>query len=553
MSYQALYRKYRPSSLEDVIGQDVVIKILKNAVINDKVGHAYLFSGPRGIGKTSIAKIFAKTVNCLKPKDGTACGKCDNCKTIDEGFCPDIIEIDAASNNGVDEIREIKNKVNLVPNQLKYKVYIIDEVHMLSIGAFNALLKTLEEPPEHIIFILATTDPQKVPATVVSRCQCFEFHRISNEQIVERLNYVCEKEKIKLDDDVLDRIAILADGGLRDAIGMLDKLNAYSSSKITLEDFEKVNGIVSIEDKENFIKYVENKDVTKFIKFIDNIYNNGKDLIIFTQDLIRLVKDKMIGYYVNNDSYDIDFLLSFSKTLNDLLNDIKLSSNVKTLFEINLLAFMNHKPANMQPVDKEKVVVEKIEQKVEKTEEKQQVEEEIPTEKENIVDTTESVAKEDFDYSELNKQIINNTFARADKKLKQMFDEKWKTLSDYALDSKYGAVASFLTDGTARVVGENEVIISFAYESMVNRGFNLIEKVQKLFEMVYNIHYDVAFVTEDEWNNIKSEFIENKNKGITYEYVEIDKNLLKQNIKKENDNSITSQAVELFGEDVVSV
>ena len=187
MSYQALYRKYRPSTLKDVIGQDVVIKILKNAVINNKVGHAYLFSGPRGIGKTTIAKAFAKTVNCLDLKDGISCEKCKNCKAINETLCPDIIEIDAASNNGVDEIREIKNKINLVPSELKYKVYIIDEVHMLSIGAFNALLKTLEEPPEHIIFILATTDLQKVPATIISRCQCFEFHRISKENIVERL------------------------------------------------------------------------------------------------------------------------------------------------------------------------------------------------------------------------------------------------------------------------------------------------------------------------------------------------------------------------------
>ena len=173
MSYQALYRKYRPSTLEDVIDQDVVIQILKNAILNNKVCHAYMFSGPRGIGKTSIAKLLAKTVNCLNLNNGDACGKCENCISINNGFSSDIIEIDAASNNGVDEIREIKNKINLVPNQLKYKVYIIDEVHMLSIGAFNALLKTLEEPPEHIIFILATTDLHKVPSTIISRCQCF--------------------------------------------------------------------------------------------------------------------------------------------------------------------------------------------------------------------------------------------------------------------------------------------------------------------------------------------------------------------------------------------
>ena len=183
MLYKSLYRKYRPYTFNDVIDQDVVIKILKNSIINNKIGHAYLFSGPRGIGKTSIAKIFARTVNCLNPIEGINCGKCKNCEILKDYYSPDIIEIDAASNNGVDEIREIKNNINLVPTELKYKVYIIDEVHMLSIGAFNALLKTLEEPPEYVIFILATTDFQKVPATIISRCQCFEFNRISNEKI----------------------------------------------------------------------------------------------------------------------------------------------------------------------------------------------------------------------------------------------------------------------------------------------------------------------------------------------------------------------------------
>lgn len=342
MSYQALYRKYRPSTLEDVIGQDVVIQILKNAIRNNKVCHAYMFSGPRGIGKTSIAKLLAKTVNCLDLQDGDACEKCESCISISSGFSPDIIEIDAASNNGVDEIREIKNKINLVPNQLKYKVYIIDEVHMLSIGAFNALLKTLEEPPEHIIFILATTDLHKVPSTIISRCQCFEFHRIGNSDIVKRLEYICEKESIKVDREVLEYIAELSDGGLRDAIGMLDKLNAYSNSNISMGDFEKVNGIVSNQQKVQFLDYVYEKNVAEVIQFIDNIYNNGKDLAIFVQDMLQLCKNKCISYYIENDcSYDSEFLLSFSNTLNDLLKTVKSVSNIKTILEINILSFMN--------------------------------------------------------------------------------------------------------------------------------------------------------------------------------------------------------------------
>ena len=341
MSYQALYRKYRPSTLEDVIGQDVIIKILKNAVINDKVCHAYMFSGPRGIGKTSIAKLLAKTVNCLDLENGDACGKCENCVSINSGFNSDIIEIDAASNNGVDEIREIKNKINLVPNQLKYKVYIIDEVHMLSIGAFNALLKTIEEPPKHVIFILATTDLYKVPSTIISRCQCFDFHRISNSNIVKRLNFICERENIKVDERVLEQIAVLSDGGLRDAIGMLDKLNSYSNSDIKLEDFEKVNGIVSVEQQTEFLNYIYNNEIKQIIDFIDKIYDDGKNINIFIENLLQLCKTKIISYYINNENdYDIEFLLSLSKLLNELLKN-SYTSNIRMLLEINILSFLN--------------------------------------------------------------------------------------------------------------------------------------------------------------------------------------------------------------------
>lgn len=558
MSYQALYRKYRPSTLNDVIGQDVVIQILKNALLNNKVCHAYMFSGPRGIGKTSIAKLLAKAVNCTNLEDGDACGKCENCVSINEGSCPDIIEIDAASNNGVDEIREIKNKVNLVPNQLKYKVYIIDEVHMLSIGAFNALLKTLEEPPEHVIFILATTDLHKVPTTIISRCQCFEFHRISNVNIVSRLKYICEAENIRIEDNVLEMIANLSDGGLRDAVGMLDKLNAYSNSSITIDDFEKVNGIVSKEQKIQFLNYIQASDISNTINFLDSIYDNGKDFVLFVQDLLYLCKDLIINYYINNDSqYDSNFLISFSILLNDLLKEIKFSSDIKTIVEIYFLNYMN-KNANIQNNEK---IEAKSDISIPKSSEDTKNTERIDINDNNShleskIISREIISDDNFvQNGKINDMIVNNCFARADKNEKRMFESKWNSLNDYALDSEYGAAACFISDGKIRAVGLGEVILSFNYESMINRGFSMILKIQKLLEKIYQKHYDVALLTDDEWNQEKEKYIQNMNNHVPYQYVTIDRDSDKDTLPVQNSNSgdIKSQAIELFGEDMVSI
>ncbi len=558
MSYQALYRKYRPSTLNDVIGQDVVIQILKNALLNNKVCHAYMFSGPRGIGKTSIAKLLAKAVNCTNLEDGDACGKCENCVSINEGSCPDIIEIDAASNNGVDEIREIKNKVNLVPNQLKYKVYIIDEVHMLSIGAFNALLKTLEEPPEHVIFILATTDLHKVPTTIISRCQCFEFHRISNVNIVNRLKYICEAENIRIEDNVLEMIANLSDGGLRDAVGMLDKLNAYSNSSITIDDFEKVNGIVSKEQKIQFLNYIQASDISNTINFLDSIYDNGKDFVLFVQDLLYLCKDLIINYYINNDSqYDSNFLISFSILLNDLLKEIKFSSDIKTIVEIYFLNYMN-KNANIQNNEK---IEAKSDISIPKSSENKKNTEKIDINDNNShleskIISREIISDDNFvQNGKINDMIVNNCFARADKNEKRMFESKWNSLNDYALDSEYGAAACFISDGKIRAVGFGEVILSFNYESMINRGFSMILKIQKLLEKIYHKHYDVALLTDDEWDQEKEKYIQNMNNHVPYQYVTIDRNSDKDTLPVQNSNSgdIKSQAIELFGEDMVSI
>lgn len=566
MSYQALYRKYRPSTLEDVIGQDVVIKILKNAIINNKICHAYMFSGPRGIGKTSIAKILAKTVNCLNLDNGDACGKCENCLSISNNSNPDIIEIDAASNNGVDEIREIKSKINLVPNQLKYKVYIIDEVHMLSIGAFNALLKTLEEPPEHVIFILATTDLHKVPVTIISRCQCLEFHRISCDDITKRLKYISDKENINIDDSVLKRIAELSDGGMRDAVGMLDKLNAYSNSNITMDDFEKVNGIVSLSERIEFLDNIMNGNIDHVIEFIDYIYDNGKDFIVFVQDMINLCKDLCISYYIENEKkYDIDLLLSFLKSLNNTLKNTEFSSNIRITLEVELLSFINN-----QILNDNNAVIDNSSQKKEKNTvndlktDNNEIQNEIidnnyqqTDKKEEKIISREIINPQSVNdssaYQEVVDIIINNCFARANKKNKLDFENNWNKLNDYALDNEYGAVACYISDGIVRAVGENEVIISFAYESMVDRGVKIINKIENLLEKIYSKHYDVALITNDKWNHEKEIFILNMNNKVKYEYKELPNNNIENKTSLKNDSSIAEEAIELFGEDMISI
>ena len=341
--YQALYRKYRPILFSDVVGQDSIVKTLKNSIMNKSFSHAYMFFGPRGTGKTSISKIFARNINCLNPKDGEACGKCDNCKISFDKDPVDIIEIDAASNNGVDEIRKLIDNINLVPTNLKYKVYIIDEVHMLSTGAFNALLKTLEEPPEHVVFILATTDPMKVPSTIVSRCQTFSFKRIDNSEIVNLLKDICKKEKIKVDDDVLEEIAVSSDGGLRDSLGILDKLISFGNNKVTMDNFLELNAFISKNDIKDFCNNLFSFNTDKVIKLIDSYDENGKNLISVLYQIIYYLRNMLVDYYsLKSDlKYNEANIIDFNVMFSEKIFDIKRSENPKIIIEMLLIKFIN--------------------------------------------------------------------------------------------------------------------------------------------------------------------------------------------------------------------
>ena len=290
MSYVALYRKYRPKNFSEVVGQDVVVKVLKNSIQSGKIGHAYIFSGTKGTGKTSVAKIFAKAINCLEPVDGDVCGKCSVCSYLNENPV-DIIEIDAASNNGVEEIREIRNNVKVMPTCCKYKVYIIDEVHMLSMSAFNALLKTLEEPPEHVVFILATTELNKIPSTVLSRCQKLDFKKISNKFIVQQLKHILEMESRQLSDDVIDLIASLSDGAFRDAINLMDQLLTLDKDDVDVEDVYKLVGIISDDIAFQFLDFIFTFDIKNGLLLIDNLFKSGVNFYKVTEKIQFILRN----------------------------------------------------------------------------------------------------------------------------------------------------------------------------------------------------------------------------------------------------------------------
>ncbi|MBS3991214.1 MAG: DNA polymerase III subunit gamma/tau [Erysipelothrix sp.] len=371
MAYKALYRMYRPQTFEEVVGQQHIVVTLQNAIKTNKLSHAYLFSGPRGTGKTTVAKILGKAINCLS-QESKPCEICASCQSINKGNHPDIIEIDAASNNGVDEIRELIDKVKYAPLELKMKVYIIDEVHMLTTGAFNALLKTLEEPPSHVMFILATTEPHKVIPTIISRCQRFDFTKVSMFEIQDRLDKILIEEVITAEKGVTRLIAQLADGGLRDALSILEQVIAFSGKNIKMNDVYQVYGLTTTQEKIDLLKVISLRQVKEILDFLKEVTIKSHDIKKLTVDLIECLKDGLIYYFTQssenlsvlsveeaqklNNYFTADQSIEFMDILMDTLDKYRLSSNSISYFEVALLKMVHHlQSQNIQVVDTAKV------------------------------------------------------------------------------------------------------------------------------------------------------------------------------------------------------
>lgn len=564
--YQALYRKYRPSNFDEVVGQKVIVKTLKNAIKYDRLSHAYLFCGPRGTGKTSIAKILAKTINCTNLQDYLPCNECENCLQYNNKQSVDIIEIDAASNNGVDEIRELRDKVGLVPSFGKYKIYIIDEVHMLTTSAFNALLKTLEEPPKHVIFILATTEPFKIPITILSRCQRFDFKKISVDDIVSRLRAIADAENIKIKDEILKEIAILSDGGMRDSINLLDQVNAYvgGEKEVTYEDVHDVNGTLKPEELYDFISKIKNNDLKDALLLSDSYNDIGKNMTKVLEELISFFRNiliaKVVPDYLNDNiyfdfykkiasSYTVEQINDIMKLMNNSLYDMRLSNNPKVLFDLLVL--------NIAEISKEKTVPieqEKVEQKINYNNENDEQKikhnynkEENP--KENSISNVQNreqkkivvkINDENTKKWEEKKNIrIGNTLACYNRLLLTEVREKLPEVRNYILDINYNFVASLVVDGTLKAAGGDYLVFVYNNVHDANLFNDNIDKIELLFEILYNKKYKVIATSIDEWEKIRDDF-NHKRKVFTFTPEK------EENTNLET-NNLTNQIEEDFG------
>lgn len=579
MAYQALYRKYRPTNFDEVVGQTHIIQTLKNAIVQNRIAHAYLFCGPRGTGKTSIAKIFAKTLNCTNSQDAP-CGVCENCKMAANGSHPDIIEIDAASNNGVDEVRNLIDKVKYAPMQGKFKIYIIDEVHMMTSGAFNALLKTIEEPPAHVIFIFATTEPNKVLPTIISRCQRFDFNKVSMHDIKYRLSVVCKNEGIEIDENGLTLIAQLADGGMRDALSILDQCVAYCSSHIDVNDIRKIYGVVTSEDIGKLFYSVYKKDVDSFVKDIQKYSDMGMDIKRLTADFIHMLKDSLILDYSENSTLvsdmnkdmirkyfklaPINFRIKCMEELMDTYNKYTYASNALDYLEASLLKISSYSyESKTHIIDsdhndfKEAEEEENYETSYDDTSDDSDIIEKNTQkddnngalEKSEISDVSRETLKQSENTN--NKIILNDEFViqllvGATKMERSIDTNKFNNIGQFISSLEFGKYAATLRNSSIMASGSNYIVVCVSSEIFAKQinEFELNYGYEDFMEVLLGKAKKVFALDKTQQSRVLDEFKERMISGNLPEPYQV--RLKRKDAESENNMSIEDHMKSLF-------
>lgn len=560
MAYQALYRVYRPQSFNDVVSQQHIIKTLQNALVQEKFSHAYLFSGPRGTGKTTAAKILAKAVNCEKAPIAEPCNECATCRGITDGSISDVIEIDAASNNGVDEIRDIRDKVKYAPSAVRYKVYIIDEVHMLSIGAFNALLKTLEEPPAHVIFILATTEPHKIPLTIISRCQRFDFKRISPEDIVYRMKEVLGSEELEVSEDALYEIAKASEGGMRDALSLLDQAISYSTEKVSLEDVLSITGAVSQSFIVKIVQAIFNENIVEALDSVESLIKNGKDPARFVEDLIFYYRDVLLYQASEENAYllekaavneefkelsskmDSAFIYKVIAELNQTQQEMKWSNHPRVLLEVALVK-LAQSSTNQEGALPYQDILQKM----------NQMEAELQQLKEKgiQVDHTAQAAQTEKKQTRQSRSQyktpvgkVNEVLKNATRQNLETIKRSWAQVLDTLKQQNKASHAALLSNSEPVASSDQSFILKFKYEihcKMASENNNNVrDNLENILYTLIGSKREMVAIPESEWDKVREEFLQGQQSDGS-------------SGQPQEEDPVVAEAKKLFGEDLIEI